>query len=157
MKDADIKTFAGWLTERGAHVAPPTNPYEILRVNTCFGVLVAYRGKKGETWDEKLLELYSAMQAGKQIPLCPDLKGRVQLRHTIKAIAERDGWECWFSGEKFTGLDDERISVEHLCPRSHGGPNHLSNLVIATKEWNQRAGNRSIAEKVRMREEARRQ
>ena len=36
-----------------------------------------------------------------------------------------------------------------------GGPNHISNLVLATQEWNRRAVHLSVSEKVRLREQAR--
>lgn len=152
-----IADFKKWLVECGAIIEPPTNSYEILRVRTCHGVHVAYRKDNGrETWPHALSILRDSCQAGNRQNLSPDLKERIKLRHTIAAIIERDGCECWFSGQAFSGPEDEQITIEHLCPRSHGGPNHLSNLVIATREWNQRAGNLSVAEKVRMRDAARR-
>jgi hypothetical protein len=152
-----LEDFKIWLVECGAIIEPPTNDYEILRVRTCHGVHVAYRKDNGkETWPAALSILRESARAKKRQSLSPNLKDRIKLRYTIDAIIERDGCECWFSGEKFFGNGDERITVEHLCPVSHGGPNHLSNLVIATREWNQKAGNLSVSEKVKLREAARR-
>lgn len=151
-----ISQFKNWLVECGAVIEPPTNEYEILRVRTCHGLHVAYKKANGrETWPQALSILRESFQSGNRQQLSPDLKERIKLRHTIAAIVERDGCECWFSAERFTGVDDDRITIEHLCPISHGGPNHISNLVIATREWNQRAGNLSIAEKVSLRDLAR--
>jgi len=148
-----LAEFRDWLTAQGAVIEPPTNEFEIIRVRSCFGLHVAYRNKKGrENWPEALSDLASDFKAGRGRRLSPDYKDRVKLRHTIAAIMDRDGCSCWFSGVIFSGPDDDRITIEHLCPISHGGPNHVSNLVLATEEMNRKAANLSVSEKVRMRE-----
>lgn len=152
----DIDAFKEWLTQRGAIVDSPTNPYEILRVRTCEGCFVAYANTKGvETWPDGLTSIREAFDAGREVALSPDLKSRVRLRHTIETIASRDGLECWFCERGFLSTDSREITVEHLCPRSHGGPDHLSNLVIACAPCNRAAGNQTVADKVRLRERMR--
>lgn len=152
-RDRSIDGFKAWLVERGAIIDPPTNPYEILRVRTCEGVFVAYRNSKGaETWPDGLRAICDAFDAKRDIPLSPELKARVRLRHQIEALATRDGLECWFCETGFLSTDSNEITIEHLCPVAHGGPNHVSNLVLACKPCNSEAGNRSIAEKVLIRE-----
>ncbi|PGH55922.1 hypothetical protein CRT60_21980 [Azospirillum palustre] len=71
----------------------------------------------------------------------------------IKKIVERDGDACFFCGRS---LGDD-ITIEHLVPITHGGPDHRSNLVLAHHACNQRADHLSVAEKVRLREEMHRQ
>ncbi len=148
-----LTAFKAWLVERGAVIDPPTNPYEILRVRTCEGVFVAYKNSKGvERWPDGLEAIKASYLAGQLLSLSPDLKARVKLRHTIEAIASRDGLECWFCENGFLSTDSREITVEHLCPKAHGGPDHLSNLVIACAPCNSEAGNQAVADKVRLRE-----
>ena len=152
-KPKDIAAFKDWLIARGAIVDAPTNEWEILRVRTCDGVLVAYRNKAGkETWPEGLLDLREAFDAGRAIPLSPDLKSRKRSRHLIEALAVRDGMACWFCGRGFTLPEDREITIEHLVPVCHGGPNHMSNLVLACEPCNHAAGNMPVVAKVAFRE-----
>lgn len=151
-----IPAFREWLSQRGGILLPMTSEWEVVRVDTCHGILVGHRNRHGVVkLTGELANLRDDFKAGRTPAIGPDQKARKRLGTLIAPIAERDGLECWFSGEPFMSVDDHRITIEHLCPRAHGGPDHLSNLVIATEEWNRRAGNLSVAEKVRLRDEAR--
>lgn len=66
----------------------------------------------------------------------------------IQQLMARDGINCWLCHEPL-GTD---ISLEHLCPTSVGGPNHMHNYVLTHKACNRRLDNKPVAEKVRMRE-----
>jgi HNH endonuclease len=154
--DHKLRGFTEWLVACGAVTLPTTNQWEVLRVKTCFGTHVTYTNKKQSLkMDPKLYELKESFLSGKKISLSPDIRPRARLKGLIMDIAMRDGLECWFTGQKFTCADDSRITVEHLCPRAHGGPDHMSNLVLATQKANQMAGNLSVALKVRLREKLR--
>lgn len=149
----DLKAFKDWLVQRGAVLKPITNPYEVLRVDTSEGVFVVYTNSKGkQTWPVGIDALRSAYLDGKDIPLAPEQKSRVRLRHQIEAIAARDGLECWFCENGFLTPDSREITIEHLVAVSHGGPNHMSNLVLACPDCNSEAGQLSVAEKVLVRE-----
>lgn len=153
-KTFSLKAFRAWLIERGAVVEPPTNPYEILRVQTAEGTFVAYENKLGkETWPEGLAAIREQFITGQMPALSPDLRGRVRLRHLIGALAERDGMECWFCSRGFLSLDSREITIEHLVPKAHGGPDHQSNLVLACAPCNRAAGNLPVVEKVKLREQ----
>lgn len=155
-KPFDMDNFKRWLTENGAIIDAATNPYELLRVRTCEGVFVAYTNAKGrETWPDGLIAIKASFEAGQAMPLSPDLKSRVRLRHLIETLASRDGLECWFCERGFLSTDSREATIEHLCPKAHGGPDHLSNLVLACGPCNRAAGNQSVADKVRMRERMR--
>lgn len=155
-KPFSMDAFKAWLTERGAIVDPPTNPYEILSARTADGVLVAYRDSRGkETWPTELTEYRDAWKAGQQPSLSPDLRSRVKLRHRVQELAERDGLWCWFCETGFLSVDSREITIEHLVPLAHGGPNHVSNLVLACGPCNRRAGNLPVSAKVRLRDEIR--
>lgn len=131
----------------------PTNPYEVVRVDTAEGVLVAYRNKRGiETWPEGIDRLRSLYLEGKDVPLSPSQKKRVRMRHEIETLAERDGLECWFCGYSFLSADSREVTIEHLVSVAHGGPNHLSNLVLACQPCNQEASTLHVAGKVLVRD-----
>jgi hypothetical protein len=152
----EIERFTVWLIDCGGEVLPGTNPYEVLRTATRYGVNVIYRNKAGKiNWPDELQEALKAFRAGRKVNLCASLKKRTRNQGIIDRIIERDGLECWFSGEAFGSRLDERITIEHLCAIAHGGPNHISNLVISMADWNRKAGHLSVAEKVRLREQAR--
>lgn len=155
-KPKDIASFNDWLIARGAIVDAPTNEWEILRVRTCDGVFVAYRNKAGkETWPEDLLDLREAFEAGRALALSPDLKSRKRSRHLIEALGERDGLKCWFCDLQWQNPENANITIEHLVPVCHGGPNHMSNLVLACQACNGAVGNMPVAKKVIYREQQR--
>ena len=56
-----------------------------------------------------------------------------------RTIRERDGNRCQYTG---TLLRPEEGSLDHVVPRSRGGPDTWENLVWAAKNVNQRKGNR---------------
>lgn len=152
-KRFEIDAFKAWLVERGAIILAPTNPYEVLRVDTAEGLFVVYENKAGkQTWPEGIDGIRSAYLDGREVPLSPDQKGRVRLRHQIEAIAARDGLECWFCENGFLTIDSREITIEHLVAVAHGGPNHISNLVLACPDCNSEAGHLSVSEKALMRE-----
>ena len=156
MTHDEIERFTIWLIECGGEVLPGTNPYEVLRTNTRFGVNIIYRNKAGKiTWPDEFGEPLKAFRSGRKLNLCPTLRKRQRNQSIIDRIIARDGLECWFSGERFKDRLDPTITIEHLCAIAHGGPNHISNLVIAIEDWNRKAGHLSVAEKVRLREQAR--
>ena len=58
---------------------------------------------------------------------------------SARNIRERDGNRCQYTG---TLLRPEEGSLDHVVPRSRGGPDTWENLVWAAKNVNQRKGNR---------------
>lgn len=56
-----------------------------------------------------------------------------------RAIRERDGNRCQYTGRV---LRPEEGSLDHVVPRSRGGPDTWENLVWAAKDINHRKGNR---------------
>src|ERR1051325_6931849 len=56
-----------------------------------------------------------------------------------KTIRERDGNRCQYTGKV---LRPDEGSLDHILPRSRGGPDSWENLVWADKEVNARKGNR---------------
>src|SRR5437016_7076113 len=56
-----------------------------------------------------------------------------------KTIRERDGNRCQYTGKL---LKAEEGSLDHVAPRSRGGPDTWENLVWSSKQVNTRKGNR---------------
>jgi 5-methylcytosine-specific restriction endonuclease McrA len=58
---------------------------------------------------------------------------------SARNIRDRDGNRCQYTG---VSLRPEDGSLDHIIPRSRGGPDSWENLVWASKEVNARKGNR---------------
>lgn len=68
--------------------------------------------------------------------------GRVPKRRpplNARSIRERDGFRCQYTGRL---LGPEEGSLDHVIPRSRGGPNTWENLVWSARDVNTRKGNR---------------
>lgn len=133
----------------GGEMLAPTNPYEILRFRTSYGVGVVYRNKRGvETWNKQAEQARDHLD-NRQGSFAPvQVRGRRKDAGTVNALLERDGNCCFFCRDQ---LGDD-ITVEHLVAIAHGGPNHISNLFLAHAECNQRAGHLAAPEKIAMRD-----
>ena len=57
---------------------------------------------------------------------------------TRKAVLARDAWTCQYCGHQAAGL-----TVDHVIPRSRGGPSEWDNIVAACAPCNRRKGNRT--------------
>ncbi|MCB1719740.1 MAG: HNH endonuclease, partial [Candidatus Competibacteraceae bacterium] len=96
-------------------------------------------------------EAYRAFDNGKSWQGTDKNKARLVRRSPkVKTLLRRDGGNCFYCREP---LGDD-ITVEHLVCRAHGGPNHISNLVLAHGQCNHAAGHLSAAEKVAIRDHA---
>jgi hypothetical protein len=71
----------------------------------------------------------------------------------IAYLMARDGDRCFYCStplfSPFPVPNTHGISVEHLVPKAHGGPDHASNLVLTCSPCNREMGALSAAEKVR--------
>lgn len=75
-----------------------------------------------------------------------------KVMHYKRYIAARDGEKCFYCNTQFA---KENLTVEHLLSISHGGNNHLSNLVLACQPCNLEAGTGTIIDKVEFRDRKR--
>ncbi len=64
---------------------------------------------------------------------------RKRPKFSAKAIWERDGHRCQYSGRK---LHPGEGNIDHIVPRSRGGKTTWENCVLAAKDINTRKGNR---------------
>jgi 5-methylcytosine-specific restriction endonuclease McrA len=141
--------FKADLVAAGGELLAPTNPYEVMRFRTSYGVGVVYTNAKGRRTENA--EAISARQHLRDhlgslspVPVVPRQKNRA----VILRLRGRDGSMCFFCR---TPLGDD-ITVEHLVPRAHGGPNHISNPFLAHESCNRRVGHLSAPEKIAMRD-----
>lgn len=157
-----LKATRADLTARGAEVLDPTNPYEVLRFRTCYGVGVVYRRGNGRlTATEAALQSLGVL--GGSGYLTPGARQprpqRSKRLRMLRQIIERDGPGCFFCGEPMAPAEAEgdplRATLEHLVSVAHSGPNHLSNCFAAHEACNQKAGHLSAPEKIALRDEMR--
>lgn len=142
--------FEEFLTSRGAQILQPTNEWEVLRFRSSAGVSIVYRNAQdGLTWTGSSAEAWSAFAKGQYWRGTPKTKSPKNVDAKQRAVLARDGADCFFCWKATT--DDNR-TLEHLVARSHGGPNHLSNLFLAHRKCNSEAGHLSAVEKIRLRE-----
>lgn len=143
-----LPAFIEWLRAHGASVMEPTNEWELFRFKGDNGVAVAYSSKRGSvtfTGDAELA--WDAFTSGGPFKAyTPKAKRRRPATPTIRTLRKRDGDLCFFC-QRFVSVENE--TQEHLVPFSHGGPNHISNLVLAHKHCNQRAGHLDAVSKIR--------
>ena len=153
MSALPVAKFADWLTARGAQVLKPTNPFELVRFTTARGIGVTYTNARGRITHvgeaeaaHKAFVCQGSWDAGVASP-----RRRTKTDRLVTQLRERDGSGCFFCR---LPVDDTDASIEHLVPRGHGGPDHLSNYALAHKMCNAKAGHLSLMEKIRMRERA---
>lgn len=140
-----IKVFSERMVRAGGELLAPTNPFEVLRFRTLYGVGVVWQRKTGkQTWsvEAEMARDHIKAQKGSLAPVV--VKGRRRDKATVAALISRDGSTCFFCGGELA--DD--ITVEHLVAIAHGGPNHISNLYLAHGPCNNAAGHYSAPEKV---------
>lgn len=146
--------FEAFLVERGAQILQPTNEWEVLRFKTSRGTSIVYcNARGGITPTGESLKAWEAFEKSGPWRASPAPKkriiGRDRTLPIFNALLRRDGVACFYCGEPTTEGDR---SLEHLVPRAHGGPDHLSNMVLAHRCCNSKAGHLSVMEKIRMRE-----
>lgn len=152
----ELEDLKAWAVAGGAENQALTNPYELLRLRVRGGVAIVYRTERGKhTWNDLARKLRATMVEGGRLPdefrLVKQVKNRPDKNNvTHRTLIERDGLGCFFCfGEVFEGM-----TIEHLVPRAHGGPNHISNKFRACRDCNSNAGHLSAPEKIRIRESA---
>lgn len=149
------EAFEAWLAARGAEVLAPTNEWEMLRFRTGRGVSIVYRKGNGAlTWTGEAKVAYDGFlkpQGDNGSWRGADRSTRrSKSSPTCKALRERDGDACFYCHQP-VAVEDE--SIEHLVALTHGGPDHIANMVLAHRTpCNAEAGHLSVMEKIRLRE-----
>lgn len=139
--------FRSWLSGCGAEVLEPTNEWELIRFKSEGATSVIYRNSVGGvTYTGKAEEAYKAFKEGKPWRAKAPTR-RKKMSPKIRTVRQRDGDLCFYC-QKFVSEDNE--SAEHLVSVTHGGPMHISNIFLAHKGCNARAGHLSAPEKIKV-------
>ncbi|PYE13394.1 HNH endonuclease [Paraburkholderia silvatlantica] len=142
--------FEVFLTERGAQILQPTNEWEVLRFRSQTGVSIIYRNAQdGITFTGDSADAWNAFSKGQPWRGTPATKSPKNVDGKMRAIIKRDGENCFYCGHL---TNEEDRTIEHLVSRTHGGPNHLSNMFLAHRKCNAKAGCLSAVEKIRLRD-----
>lgn len=157
--------FKAFLAERGCDLLAPTNKYEALRFKRAGRTNVVYRKANGRFTavgadiDLAVAAFTSAERRGGRrvrvtmpIPAAVEAR-RAKLRGSAvhKALLARNGDRCFYCGRKL-GNDQSR---EHLIASANGGTDRLDNLVLAHHACNVRAGELSLVDKIKLRDQMR--
>jgi hypothetical protein len=142
--------FEEFLTSRGAQILQPTNEWEVLRFRSMAGVSIIYRNAQdGLTFTGDSADAWNAFAKGQAWRGAVATKSPKNVDSKVRAIIKRDGENCFYCG-RVTNENDR--TIEHLVSRTHGGPNHLSNMFLAHRKCNAKAGCLSAVEKIRLRD-----
>lgn len=143
-----LEEFRAWLVAHGASMLEPTNEWELVRFRGDDGVNVAYASKRGSvTFTGIAGEAWQAFAQGKPFRAFTPTKRTYKGTPTIRALRKRDGNLCFFC-QRY--VSEENQTVEHLVPVVHGGPNHMSNYVLAHRACNEKQGHKDAVAKIRV-------
>jgi len=147
------ESFEKFIVARGAQVLQPTNEWEVLRFRTHKGVSVIYRNSKETlTFTGDSFNAWQSFEKGVAWVAVIATKRSKKDWVIVETLMKRDGIDCFFCWQE---MDAEDRTLEHLVPLAHGGPNHISNLVLSHSKCNGLAGSKSVMEKIRIRESSR--
>lgn len=143
-----LAAFRDWLIAHGASMLEPTNEWELVRFSGDSGLSIAYSSKRGTvTFTGEAGEAWRAFTDGREFRIfTPTKRRKVSGNPTIRALRRRDGNLCFFC-QRY--VSEENQTVEHLVPVVHGGPNHMSNYVLAHGSCNQKQGHKDAPSKIR--------
>lgn len=144
LDELNIEKFKSWLIKRGAVIAAPTNPWEVLRFNAASGVGVIYKNRFDYlTFTGESEAAYTAWRKNK-VWKAIDRK-RVALRAKKVRLANRDGKRCFCCLKPF---DFSKLTIEHLFNFSHGGTDNENNLGLACDDCQKLLGNLPVVKKI---------
>lgn len=146
-----IKNFIDWTIQTHRFTPCELASNEIARIATNFGTMLYYRGAKGYSANCQLAQtLWEEFEGSKNHDKKPYFDYSPKKNNNLKQqLFLRDGNLCFYCHEPITY---ENATVEHLLSRSLGGNNRKENLCLACGPCNSRAGDKSIVEKIRLRE-----
>lgn len=144
-----VKKFERWLSSRGAEVLKPASVWEIARFRSGSKISVIYTNKNGQLSfvgdASEALDNYKYNGPWRARPSTKRKSTKFSVH--IKTLLDRDGNKCFFCNKEMSEDDTTR---EHLIALSHGGPDHISNMVLAHSKCNLDAGTLSLIEKVKI-------
>ena len=126
-----------------------------IRVEGWLAPSLVTRLANAETWIRRLCALFpvtlvrvETARFGTQLMQDAEVSGRDYQQGDLAGwqirsyIFHRDGARCLYCGNAMA----ERYELDHIVPRSRGGTNRISNLVVSCQDCNGRKGNSSLEE-----------
>lgn len=119
-------------------------PIEVIDALEALVMCLIGKATPVETYDRKIKSTTKAFD----LPAVIVLKNVVKFRFTTIAcnrqnIIWRDGNQCQYCANYFP---DDKLTMDHVMPKSRGGKNTWQNLVAACKKCNQKKGSRTTDE-----------
>lgn len=151
--EKDANKFKKWLIDRGAEILAPTNQYEVIRFKSNNKLGIVY--KKGSGFISKVVgeaEKAYAAYVDKKPYSCNEVKKRIRRGVVFETLLKRDGNNCFYCGIE---MADGEETIEHLFSINQGGKNHINNLALAHQKCNLLAANKSVVEKIKLRDQLR--
>ena len=119
--------------------------YEPLHVATIRRALVLWLAGKAEileTYDHEVASAQHRFPAPSVIRLYTLVKRPlIRVRLTRREVFMRDNFTC-----QYCGVRTHDLTIDHVIPRSRGGPHTWENVVSACRTCNHRKGGKSLAE-----------
>ena len=147
LKDVPIDDFCLWLAEHGYPVLAIKSKSELARFRMPDGgeatILINKNGTLNALgWKRVLVEKF--IEESKAGLVQEQLTQRNKM---VTALFVRDGRHCAYCGEELTL---QTATIEHVVPKSVGGPNNEHNYVLACAYCNALAKALPVADKMRM-------
>jgi 5-methylcytosine-specific restriction endonuclease McrA len=119
-------------------------PIEVIDALEALVMCIIGKATPVETYDKKINSTSKAFE----LPAVIVLKTVVKFRFTTVAcnrtnIIWRDGNQCQYCANFFP---DDKLTMDHVIPKSRGGDNTWENLVAACMKCNQKKGSRTTHE-----------
>ena len=119
-------------------------PIEVIDAIEALVMCIIGKAIPVETYDRKIRSTSKAFE----LPAVIVLKSIVKFRFTTVAcnrmnIIWRDNNQCQYCANYYA---DDRLTMDHVLPKSRGGQNTWENLVAACKKCNQKKGSRNLKE-----------
>lgn len=130
------------MTTLGGHVLVLNQDYQALSVCSVERAMVLVWLRKAEMVEVRDDRALRSVRARFPWPSVVRLKGYVRVPYrrvllTRRNVLRRDGHRCQYCGAT------DRLTLDHVLPRSRGGPDTWENLVAACVPCNNRKGNKT--------------
>lgn len=142
--------FEAFLTERGAGVLRPTSEWELCRFTHGDALGIIYTNKRGNlSWMGGSGHVFACYLQALPWRAAPATQRRSKSSPICRTLRQRDGSLCFYCHQHVL---PEEESPEHLLALTHGGPDHIANMVLTHGACNRAAGHLSLMEKIKIRE-----
>lgn len=151
----DLEKFIDWMKIQGVEVIRTNRVEEAFRIRTARGISIALKRADGTYIFTRELEYaWQAFRFGVKYRFSLNKTERKKMKVPVLVyeLLKRDGDRCFYCDKK---LKIQEIAMEHVCPISCGGPNHLSNMVLACKDCDAEVTNLPVAKKIKIRDRKR--